>query len=40
MHTKFWSENVREGDHLDDLGVLRERIIYYEEIRCGGFRQV
>jgi len=21
MHTKFWSENLKERDHLEDLGV-------------------
>jgi hypothetical protein len=21
MHTKFWSENLKERDHLEDLGI-------------------
>jgi hypothetical protein len=21
MHTKFWLENLKRGDHLEDLGV-------------------
>jgi hypothetical protein len=21
VHTRFWWENLREGDHFDDLGI-------------------
>jgi hypothetical protein len=27
MHTKFWLENLKERDHLEDLGTDREIIL-------------
>jgi hypothetical protein len=27
MHKELWSENLKERDHLDDLGVEREIIL-------------
>jgi hypothetical protein len=27
MHTKFWSENLKERDHLEDLGMDRRIIL-------------
>jgi hypothetical protein len=29
MHTKFWSENLKERDHEEDLGVGRKIILEY-----------
>jgi hypothetical protein len=26
MRTKFWSENLKEGDHLGDLGMWQDNI--------------
>jgi len=27
IHTKFWSENIKERDHLANLGVLRRTVV-------------
>jgi hypothetical protein len=27
MHTKFWSENLRGRDHLEDLGIDERTIL-------------
>jgi hypothetical protein len=27
MHTKFWSENLKERDHSEDLGVDRKILL-------------
>jgi hypothetical protein len=38
MHTKFWSENLKERDELEDLGV--DNIVILEGIitKYGGIR--
>jgi hypothetical protein len=27
IHTKFWSENVKERDHLTDIGVQGRTVV-------------
>jgi len=34
VYTRFWWGNLRERDHLEDLGV--EGRMYLQEVGCGG----
>ena len=36
MHTEFWWGNVREGDHLEDLGVDGRLILKWIFKQWGG----
>ena len=36
MHTRFWWENLREGDHLEDPGVEGRIILKWIFERLGG----
>jgi hypothetical protein len=40
MHSEFWKENLKEREHLDDLGVDGRIILYRsKENRMGGCEQ-
>jgi hypothetical protein len=36
MHTKFWSENLKERDHSEDLGVNSKIIVEWIFQKQGG----
>jgi len=39
MHTKFWSENLKEREHAEDLGlpgkIILEWVLGKKVVRCG-----
>lgn len=35
MHTTFWSENLRERDHLENMGVDERILLKLILMRCG-----
>jgi hypothetical protein len=31
-HTEIWSETLKQGDHLEDFGVGRGKILNFESV--------
>jgi hypothetical protein len=36
MHTKFWLKNLKEGDHIEDLGIDGRVILKWILAKLGG----